>query len=141
MYSKQNNTPSYLKKALKLALKEYQQGIKKEKSALDNFAEKYVIDEEPGVIPIQYFKDKAPQIKDFFRSHRNIKARLVLVCLMEKKGIEKRKPIIIQDKSYFHSETYINVEATDVKEILSKMIYEILNKIATDLLIFHFLIL
>ena len=30
--------PSYLKKALERALKEYQQGIKKEKSALDNFA-------------------------------------------------------------------------------------------------------
>ena len=32
------DTPSYLKKALERALKEYQQGIKKEKSALDNFA-------------------------------------------------------------------------------------------------------
>ena len=38
-----DDTPPYLKKALERALKEYQQGIKKEKSALENFAEKYVI--------------------------------------------------------------------------------------------------
>ena len=71
-------------------------------------------------------------MKDFFRSHRNIKTRFVLVCLMEKKGVEKRNIIIIivQDKAYFQSETRINLEATDVKEILSKMVYEILNKLA-----------
>lgn len=38
-----DDTPPYLKKALERALKEYQQGIKKEKSALENFAEEYVI--------------------------------------------------------------------------------------------------
>lgn len=42
----------------------------------------------------------------------------------------KKKTIFKQDKSYSHSETYINVEVTDVKEILTKMIIEILNKIA-----------
>lgn len=81
------DTPSYLKKALERALKECQQGIKKRNQLLDNFAEKYIIDGEAKVIPIQYFKDKAFQIKDFFRSHPNIKVRLVLVCLMEQKII------------------------------------------------------
>lgn len=59
MYQKQTihaDTPLYLKKALKRALKEYQQGIKKEKSALDNFAKKYTIDGEAEVITIQYFE-------------------------------------------------------------------------------------
>ena len=96
------DTPTYLKKALERALKEYQQGITEEKSALEDFTEKYTIDGEPGVMPIQYFKDKAPQIKDFFRSHRNIKVRFVLVCLMEKQQIdERKKTIITQDKAYF----------------------------------------
>lgn len=112
-------------------MKEYQQGIKKEKSALDNFAEKYTVDGEPQVIPIQYFENKSTQIKDFFRSHRNIKIRLVLVCLMEQKSFDKKKIIYKQDKSYFHSETYINVEATNVKETLFGMIFEILDRIAT----------
>ena len=48
---------------------------------------------------------------------------------MEQKLIrDKKKTIFKQDKSYSHSETYINVEATDVKEILTKMIIEILKK-------------
>ena len=76
-------------------------------------------------------KTKSPRFKDFLRSHRNIKVRFVLVWLMEQKSFGKRKTIFAQDKAYFHSETYINVEATDVKEILSRMIYEVLDKIAT----------
>ena len=118
-----------LKKALERALKEHEQGIKKEKSALDNFAGKYVIDGESGVIPIQFFKNKSTSLKDFFRSHRIIKTRLVLTYLMEQKLIDEIKTIFIQDRGYFHSETHILLEATDVKELLSKMIYEILNKI------------
>lgn len=50
---------------------------------------------------------------------------------MEQKRLEKRKTIFTQDRSYFHSETYINVEATDVKEILFGMIYEMLDRITT----------
>ena len=38
------DTPDYLKKALERTMKEYDNGIKHEKSALKNFAEKYVID-------------------------------------------------------------------------------------------------
>ena len=43
MYQKQNNSPdapSYLRKVLERALKEYDQGIIKEKSALEEFANK-----------------------------------------------------------------------------------------------------
>ena len=32
---------------------------------------------------------------------------------MEQKRIDKRKTILIQDRAYFHSETHINLEATD----------------------------
>lgn len=45
--------------------------------------------------------------------------------------LKKIKVFLIQNKAYFQSETYINLEATDVKELLSKMIYEIFNKIAS----------
>ena len=82
-------------------------------------------------MPIQYFKNEALQIKDFLRSHRNIKVRFVLVCLMEKQQIDERKTIISQDKAYIQSKTYNNLEAADVKEILSKMINKILNKISS----------
>lgn len=49
---------------------------------------------------------------------------------MEKQNIDKRKTVIIQDRAYFRSETYINLEATDVKQLLSRMTYEILTKIS-----------
>ena len=58
-------------------------GIKHDKSALDNFAEKYVIDRKPKITPFEYFKEKATQIKDFLRNDRNIKIRIIMTCLME----------------------------------------------------------
>ena len=41
------DTPRYLRKALERAIKEYDQGIEIEKSALDEFAKKYIIKGEP----------------------------------------------------------------------------------------------
>ena len=121
------DTPHYLKKARERAMKEYKKGIILEKSALANFAEKYIIEGIPGLLPIDYFKERAPQIKDFLRNHRNTKVRLLLVCEMEKQNIEKSSNN--QDKAYFHSKTYINLEKTDVKVFLKEMIMEILGNI------------
>ena len=73
------DTPDYLKKALERAMKEYDNGLKHEKSALENFAEKYVIDGKPKIIPFDYFAEKATQIKECLRNHRNIN---VLLCIM-----------------------------------------------------------
>ena len=123
------DTRSYLKHALGRALKEYEQAIIKEKSALEDFAEKYIIKGEPDVSPIQFFQNKAQHLKDFLPNHRNIKVRFVLVCLMEKIKICDGKPLITQTKAYFQSDTHINLESTDVKEILVKMIKKILNSI------------
>ena len=66
------DTPDYLKKALERAMKEYDIGVKHEKSALENCAEKYVIDGKPKIIPFKYFAEKATQIKQFLRNHRNM---------------------------------------------------------------------
>ena len=86
------DTPHYLKKALERAMKEYDKGIRHEKSALGNFAEKYVIDGKPGLTPIQFFAEKVVRIKEFLRNHRNIKARMILICIMEKyESVDKGK--------------------------------------------------
>ena len=53
-------------KLLNEALREYQQGIIKEKSALEEFANKYVIKGESGVTPFQYFQSKAPPAQRVF---------------------------------------------------------------------------
>ena len=60
------DTPPHLRKALERALREYQQGIIKEKSALEEFANKYVIKGESGVTPFQYFQSKAPPAQRVF---------------------------------------------------------------------------
>ena len=124
------DTPEYLKKALERAMKEYDDGIKHEKSALKNFAEKYVIDGKPKIIPFKFLAEKATQIKEFLRNHRNVKVRMILVCIMAKLEDVKgsRKIETSESKVYFNTETYINLESTDVKVILSQMIKEILEK-------------
>ena len=128
------DTPHYLKKALERAMKECEKGIKQEKSALSNFAEKYVIDGKPGLTPLQYFAKIVSQLKDFLRNHRNIKVRMILICEMEKQIIEKTKGkskiSFDQDKAYFQSQTHTNLEKTDVKFILSRMLREIMEKLA-----------
>ena len=111
------------------AIKEHEQGIIKEKSALDGFANKYIVQGEPGIFPFEYFKFKSKYLKNFLRNHRNIKVRFVLVCLMEKKEGDFKLLFTVQDKAYFHSDTHINLESTDVKKILVQVIRTILDKI------------
>ena len=113
-------------------MKEYDNGVKHEKSALKNFVEKYVIDGKPKIIPFKFFAEKATQIKEFLRNHRNVKVRMILVCIMEKLEDEKgsRKIETSETKVYFNTEIYINIEPTDVKVVLSQMIKEILEKIS-----------
>ena len=126
------DTPSYLRKALERALKEYDQGIEKEKSSLEGFANKYVVKGETDITPFEFFKSKAAYLKEFLRNHRNIKVRFVLVCMMEQMGksSDGKTSLSIQDKAYFNSETHINLESTDVKEILIRVIHSIIEKIA-----------
>ena len=114
-------------------MKEHEEGIILEKSALTNFAEKYVIEGLPGLIPIQYFEKVAAQIKDFLRNHRNTKVRMIMVSEMERQIIEKlngeSKTTCEQDNAYFQSRTHINLEKTEVKVFLKEMIIEILGNL------------
>ena len=123
------DTPSYLRKALERALREYEQGIEKEKSSLEGFANKYIVKGKNDVTPFEFFKSKSTYLKEFLRNHRNIKVRFVLVCLMEQMIRDDKSSITVQDEAYFNSDTYINLESTDVKEILSEVIRAILEKI------------
>ena len=115
-------------------MKEYNKGIKHEKSALSNFADKYIIDGKPGLTPLQFFAEKVSQLKEFLRNHRNIKLRMILICEMEQQiNVKTKRETKInfnKDKAYFQSETHINLEKTDVKLILSQMLKEIMVNLA-----------
>ena len=112
------DTPPYFREALEIAIKEHNQGIIKEKSALDEFAKKLIIKGESGITPLQFFENKASILKGFLRNNRNIKVRFVLVCMMEKIEGDQKLRFEVQDKAYFHSDTYINLVSTDVTELL-----------------------
>ena len=57
---------------------------------------------------------------------------MVLVCIMEKQETSKgsRQIETSEKKVYFGTETFVNLESTDVKVILSKLIKEILERIS-----------
>ncbi|CAH3182390.1 unnamed protein product, partial [Porites lobata] len=69
------DTPPYFHEALERAIKEHNQGVVKEKSALDEFAKKHIIKGEPGITPLEFFGNKITILKDFLRNHRNIKVK------------------------------------------------------------------
>ncbi|XP_073237767.1 uncharacterized protein [Porites lutea] len=123
------DTPPYFREALERAIKEHNQGLVKEKSALDEFAKKHIIKGEPGITPLEFFGNKVSILKDFLRNHRNIKVKFVLVCMMEKVEGDYKLRLEVQDKAYFHSNTYINLKSTDVKKLLNEVITEIIEKI------------
>ena len=124
-----DDTPSYLRKALERALREYDQGIEKEKSSLEGFANKYIVKGQTDFTPFKFFKSKSTYLKEFLRNHRNIKVRFVLVCLMEQITGDRKLSLTVRDKAYFNSDTYINLESTDVKKILTEVIRAIIEKI------------
>ena len=114
------DTPSYLREALERAILEYDQGLEKEKSAFEDFAVKYTIQGIPGLTPIQFFERINKTLKDFFTYHRNIKFRMILVCIMEKQTIQQNVDVVglEEGKSYFTSGTYNNIKSTDVDKLI-----------------------
>ena len=73
------DTPPYFSEALERAIKEYHQGLVKEKSAFENFVNKYIFAGDPGLTPIEYFHKVYKTLEDVFTYHRNIKFSMVLV--------------------------------------------------------------
>ena len=88
-----SDTPLYLRKALERAMREHTQGIVREKSALEDFANKYIIKGKPAILPLEFFRSKKEYLKEFLRNHRNIKVRFVLVCLMEKQDRNEKNVV------------------------------------------------
>ncbi|CAH3144720.1 unnamed protein product, partial [Porites evermanni] len=114
------DTPTYMRKALERAMIEYDQGLIREKSALEYFANKYVIKGEPGFTVDEFFRDKMETLKNFLKYHQNIKFKMILVCLMEKQIIEQGKGVVAleESKAYYPSATFNNIKSTDIDKIL-----------------------
>ena len=131
------DTPPYLRKALERAILEYNKKspylvdhdeyeketvIKKEKSAFENFANKYTIEGIPGVTPKDYFGKIYKDLRDFFEKNKNIKFRVNLVTNMEKIHKDGK---VQKDKSYFTSGNLINMKSTDTDSLIKKFMSSI----------------
>ena len=117
------DTPPYLREALERAMKEYDQGLEREKSALEGFVNKYIIQGIPGLIPSQYFDRIYNTLKDFL-TYRNIKLNMILVCIMEKQNIQQNVGVVglEESKAYFYSGNFTNIISTDVDKLLERCI-------------------
>ena len=113
------NTPTYLRKALERAMREYEQGIQLEKSSLDGFAQKYVIKSEQGIFPKEFFIEKNSIIKYFLKNHRSTKVKFILNTIMGKREKTKDgKSFEIVNNGYFHSDIHSNMETSNVNSII-----------------------
>ena len=124
------DAPLYLKQALRRAIKERDQGLIREKSAIGGFVNLYKVKGEPGLTPFEFFSKHKQLLKDFFYYHRNIKFTLVLVCMMEYKSGDFKLQVVQQDKTYFRSETYTNLKSTEERKVVTDAIRDILNKLS-----------
>ena len=102
----------------------YDQGLEKEKSAFEDFATKYTIQGIPGLTPIDFFERINKTLKDFFTYHRNIKFRMILVCIM--KHINYKQKIddieVEEGKAYFTSGNLNNMKSTNVDKLIKTCI-------------------
>ena len=134
------DTPRYLRKALERAIKEYEKGFEsdimeydqelvKEKSALEDFANKYIIKGEPGISPIDFLNRCYNTLEKFFTYHRNIRFNMILVCLMEQQKLSKDQVVVglNQNKAYFTSGIHNNLISTDVYKLIDKCFKRIIK--------------
>ena len=124
------DTPGYLREALERALREYEQGLIKEKTAFQNFTAKYIVEGEFGLTPIEFFKKHYNLLKTFLKDHKNILFSFVLVCMMEQPVVTRNQGIveIKEAKAFFNSETRLNIASSDEEELIKKCIKEIMKK-------------
>ena len=124
------DTPAYLRKALKKASMEYDKDIVKFKTALDEFANQYKIEGDPNLTPAEFFEKNKDLLSYFFKKNKNVKVNLVLVCDMEqqltnKDGIYAFK----EDEAYFRSDEKRVLKSTNIERLINKSV----KKITEDL--------
>ena len=125
------DTPDYLRKALERVLYEHEQGIEIEKSALDKFATKYIFEGIPGIRPPEYFNRVFTTLEGMLKNNRNVKFKMVLVCLFERisvktdKGVEKLEDY----EAFFSTSNYKNLKSTNIEKLLKKGFGKILKDV------------
>ena len=125
------DTPDYLRKAIERALYEHEQGIEIEKSALDKFAAKYIFEGIPGIRPPEYFNRVFSTVEGMLKNNRNVKFKMVLVCLFERISVKTDKGVkkLEEYEGFFSTSNYKNLESTNIEKLLKKGFGKILKDV------------
>ena len=125
------DTPYYFRAALERAIQEHEsEQLVQEKSSLHDFANKYIIEGIFGITIVQFFKNIHNTLLVFLNRHKNIKFRLILVCILEKQEYSKSGIVnIITDKAYFNSETLENKRFDDPEKLIEVCFNSIFAKV------------
>jgi len=95
---------------------------------MNGFTKQYIADGRPGMDAVSFLKAVRPLVVDFLKRNRRIKVQLVLVCKMEHFSITDE--IIDEDNMFFHSNTEVNLETTDVNELYTDAVDKMMEDMA-----------
>ncbi|XP_022794378.1 uncharacterized protein LOC111333124 [Stylophora pistillata] len=98
-------------------------------SSMRGFAKMHTIDGVEGYSPLNFLKAVKPVIIKFLLTQKNIKAKFVLRCYMEKVNIATGESTL--QHAIFHSSQKIIFEETDREEVYQKCVEKILESLAT----------
>ena len=99
--------------------------VRESNSALRNFARVYTIDGKLGFDPQSFLEGVRENITIVLSNNRRTKVKLIFECYMQMLKTNEIKAFA------FHSDTEVNLDGTDEKELYNIMVERILEKIAT----------
>ena len=92
--------------------------LKESKSALKKFAIQYRIDRKDWIDPDLFLNNTKQSITNHLIDRRQTKVKLVLSCMMQQ--VDLKSDEVIVKEGAFHSQTEVNLESTDSKELFRK---------------------
>jgi len=93
--------------------------VRDSKSALKEFAKKYMITGKDGYDPDSFMDAAKETIINLLENNRQTKVKLILKCIIERTEIKTGE--VIAKEAGFSSEKVVNLESTDIDEMYMKM--------------------
>ena len=92
-------------------------------SALSHFTREKIIDGRPGYEPKRFFKAVRNLLIKILQENKNTKTKMIFICQMQRTDLKTDETIDVEAE--FHSEIEKNLEETNDKKLLDRMITRI----------------
>ena len=92
-------------------------------SALSHFTREKIIDGRPGYEPKRFFKAVRNLLIKILQENKNTKTKMIFICQMQRTDLKTDETIDVEAE--FHSEIEKNLEETNDKKLLDRMIARI----------------